>query len=269
MLIVDDNEMNLFVAKNLLRMTKMQMDTCKSGQECLERLAAKHYDLVLLDQMMPGMDGIETLHRAQESGIGRGAVFIAMTANAVSGAREMFLKEGFADYISKPVDGVALERMIMKHLPADKVRPAEEAVAGGVLETKEESLPPEMQGLPVLDPRLGLKYCGGMEDVYRELLEMFCELKEEKQKEIEKAFVSENWKDYTTLVHALKSSSLSIGGRVLSETARQLELAGKKAIAGETGTAEKADMLRYIETHHPDLRTQYEALMQEVKKVLF
>lgn len=268
-LIVDDNEMNLFVAKNLLRMTKMQMDTCKSGQECLERLAAKHYDLVLLDQMMPGMDGIETLHRAQESGIGRGTVFIAMTANAVSGAREMFLKEGFADYISKPVDGVALERMIMKHLPADKVRPAEEAVAGGVLETKEESLPPEMQGLPVLDPRLGLKYCGGMEDVYRELLEMFCELKEEKQKEIEKAFVSENWKDYTTLVHALKSSSLSIGGRVLSETARQLELAGKKAIAGETGTAEKADMLRYIETHHPDLRTQYEALMQEVKKVLF
>ena len=119
-LVVDDNEMNLFVTQSLLKATRMQMELCKSGQECLDRLAKKHFDVVLLDQMMPGLDGIETLRRAKKLEGVQETPFIAMTANAVSGAREMFLKEGFADYISKPVDGILLERLVRKFLPEDK-----------------------------------------------------------------------------------------------------------------------------------------------------
>jgi PAS domain S-box-containing protein len=269
-LIVDDNEMNLFVAKNLLRMTKMQMDTCKSGQECLDKLAEKPYDIVLLDQMMPGMDGIEALHRAKESGLDRGAVFIAMTANAVSGAREMFLGEGFADYISKPVDGALLEEIIMKHLPPDKIFPAAEPVSstGSSVAKEKEPAWTEKAGTEVLDTKLGLKYCGGMEDVYRELLEMFYNLKEEKQKEIEAAFAGENWKDYTMMVHALKSSSLSIGGRILSEAAKSLELAGKKVTDDITDAAEKTDAVQYIKDHHREMMALYDMLAMKVKKVL-
>ena len=269
-LIVDDNEMNLFVAKNLLRMTKMEMDTCKSGQECLNRLVEKQYDIVLLDQMMPGLDGISTLHRAVDSGIGRGAVFIAMTANAVSGAREMFLREGFADYIPKPVDGALLEEMIMKYLPAEKVCPAAEPVPAAADPGERKGKTPwlEMTGVKVLDTELGLKYCGGMEDVYRELLEMFFNLKEEKQKEIEAAFAGEDWQVYTTLVHALKSSSLSIGGRILSEAAKSLELAGKKLINAETDPAEKTEALQYIKDYHRNMLDQYDALANETKIVL-
>ena len=137
-LVVDDNEMNLFVTQNLLKATKMQIELCKSGQECLDRLKEKRFDIVLLDQMMPGLDGIETLHRAMGIDGVKDIPFIAMTANAVSGALEMFLKEGFTDYISKPVNGILLERMVRKYLPEDMIRPVERMEEPDFVKTEEK-----------------------------------------------------------------------------------------------------------------------------------
>ena len=280
-LVVDDNEMNLFVTQSLLKATRMQMELCKSGQECLDRLAKKHFDIVLLDQMMPGMDGIETLHRAMEMEGTKDIPFIAMTANAVSGAREMFLKEGFADYISKPVDGVLLERLVRKYLPEDKVfaveqveEPAatkaetvsEQAVSGTNAENKGPSANKEEQSL--LDIKMGLKYSGGMEDVYWELVEMFCMLKNEKMKGINDAFDNASWIDYTTNVHGLKSTSLSIGGRQLSEAAKALEMAGKQIIAKDAAPEDVEAALQFIREHHQETMALYDAMAKEAAEKL-
>ena len=280
-LVVDDNEMNLFVTQSLLKATRMQMELCKSGQECLDRLAKKYFDVVLLDQMMPGMDGIETLHRAMEMEGIRNIPFIAMTANAVSGAREMFLKEGFADYISKPVDGILLERLVRKYLPEEKVHPVEQVEESAATKTEsamEQAVPvtgaekkelaASWEEMPLLDIELGLKYSGGMEDVYWELVEMFCRLKNEKKKGLNDAFANADWNDYTINVHGLKSTSLSIGGRRLSEAAKSLEMAGKQIVAREAASEEAEAALQFIREHHQETMALYDTTVLEAEEKL-
>ncbi len=126
-LVVDDTEVNLTVIQNLLKKTQMNIDTASSGREALSAAADNSYDMIFIDHMMPDMDGIETLHALKEQGIPDETVCVALTANAVSGAREMYLKEGFSDYISKPVDGSRLEKMICRYLPKEKLLSAAEA----------------------------------------------------------------------------------------------------------------------------------------------
>ena len=131
-LVVDDNEMNLFVVESLLELTEIQVDRCMSGKDCLSLIRQKHYDVIFLDHMMPEMDGIETLQRAKamEDSLCQDTPFIVLTANALSGMREMFLSKGFSDYLPKPVDSKALERMLRKYLPQEKVLPARRPAAG-------------------------------------------------------------------------------------------------------------------------------------------
>ena len=127
LLVVDDTEVNLAVFTNLLKQTKVDIDTAASGRSALGRIASKDYDIIFIDHMMPDMDGIETLNRMKESK-DTDTVYIALTANAVSGARQMYLDAGFADYLSKPVDGMRLEEMVKRYLPAQKVLPATQAI---------------------------------------------------------------------------------------------------------------------------------------------
>ena len=123
-LVVDDNEMNLVVATSLLKATQIQVDTAMSGMSALKKLAETQYDLVFLDQMMPSLDGIQTLKLAKEmeENKSQGVPMIVLTANAISGAKEMFLREGFTDYLSKPIDSKEMENMLMEYLPADKLQ---------------------------------------------------------------------------------------------------------------------------------------------------
>lgn len=116
-LVVDDTKMNLTVAKGLLKVTNAKVDVCSSGAECLQMIVEKHYDIILLDHMMPNLDGIETIHKAKELANSKcvDTVFIALTANAISGVKEMYLAEGFDDYISKPIDPKHLEETIEKY----------------------------------------------------------------------------------------------------------------------------------------------------------
>ena len=122
-LAVDDTRVNITVVKGLLKRLKVQFDSALSGQECLNKVKEKHYDIILLDHMMPEMDGIETLHNMQqmEEYIQNKPVVIALTANAIVGAKEEYLKEGFADYLSKPIDAVQLEDMIRQYLPDELI----------------------------------------------------------------------------------------------------------------------------------------------------
>ena len=113
--------MNLTVITKLLRKTLIKIDTAMSGPEAILLARKNDYDIIFVDHLMPDMDGIETLHHMKENEGDNHPVYIALTANAISGAREMYLDAGFADYVSKPVEGVRLEKLIMGYLPAEKL----------------------------------------------------------------------------------------------------------------------------------------------------
>ena len=147
-LAVDDTEMNLAVILKLLKRTMVQIDTADSGEESLMKAAAHHYDICLVDHMMPEMDGIETLKELKELSGTRNSVIIALTANAVSGAREYYLKEGFDDYLAKPVTGDQLERLLLQYLPKELITVVQEE---GVSQSFDEKGLPEIEGLNTAD----------------------------------------------------------------------------------------------------------------------
>ncbi len=122
-LVVDDVKMNLNVVRLLLKNTGIQVDLASSGDECLKYTLMKRYDVILMDHMMPIMDGIEALHRIREQadGLNTDTPVVALTANALVGAQEMYLSEGFISYLSKPVKGADLEECLLKILPEDKI----------------------------------------------------------------------------------------------------------------------------------------------------
>jgi len=276
-LVVDDSEMNLFVVENLLKKTKIQITRSMSGADCLEKIVENHYDVIFLDHMMPEMDGIETLERAKvlPDSQCKDTPIIALTANAISGVREMFISKGFTDYLSKPVDSKELERMLQKYLPPEKVLAADEEELSPTpeLETTEESSANVFEDVledksadtaaENIDVDLGMQYCGGMEEMYKEFIKMFCDRKEETQKKLQDAFDTENWKDYTTFIHALKSGSLSVGGKILSEEAKALEMAGHAYLDGAED--EKQKQLDYIKTNHQKAMQLYDAFFKEAQ----
>ena len=269
-LVVDDNEMNLLVVKGLLKQTNIRIDTCMSGPQCLDCLAEKHYDLILLDHMMPNMDGIETLHRAENLPNAKDTPFIMLTANAISGAKDAFLKEGFAAYISKPIDSMLLEATLMKYLPESKIMtaPDENGAAGADAAPEENPAPPENRDTGDLDIEQGMKYNGGMEDMYRMVLGMFIQLRPEKQKQMKEHLDAEDWKDYATMLHALKSTSMTIGGQKCSDAAKELELAGKRCFAEDTTDEDRQEAVWFIRSHHERTMALYDKLAQDAERWL-
>ena len=265
-LVVDDSEMNLFVVENLLKKTQVKLTRSMSGKDCLEKIAQNHYDVIFLDHMMPEMDGIETLERAKvlEDSKCKDTPIIALTANAISGVREMFLSKGFTDYISKPVSGKDLEQALQKYLPAEKIlsvdeKPPEEKIAPPEEKKVDEQTEAETVGENI-DVKLGMSYCGDMEEMFKEFVKMFCDRKAEIQDGLNADFSSENWKDYTTHIHALKSSSLSVGGKILSDEAKALEMAGHDYLNGDESK------LDYIKENHEKAMKLYDAFVDEAKE---
>lgn len=223
LLVIDDNEMNLEVIRGLLKKTMAQIDTALSGEEGLTKVRKEKYDLILLDQMMPGMDGVETLRRllAMEHVAEKKIPVIALTANSVVGAREEYLKQGFTDYIAKPVDYRTLIACLRKYLP-DKIEKC--------LQRESKQARCEIylsaQGIQV---KSAMKYAGDEFGQYIHLLELFCfEKGQEKQEALQQAYDSRNWKDYTTHVHGLKNSARTIGADNLADMAYEHEQKSKK-----------------------------------------
>ena len=258
-LVVDDNEMNLLVAINLLRATQVKVDTASSGMACLKKLAERHYDLIFLDQMMPSLDGIETLKMAlaMDNNLSKGSPMIALTANAISGTKEKLIAEGFTDYLSKPIDVRLMEQMLMKYLPKEKLRTP----------TQEKPSPEEKPAVEskLINVDLGLEYSAGMTDMYKELLLTFSNLKADKLQKLQETFEAGDWKNYTVYVHSLKSTALSIGGEKTSAAAKELEMAGKILTVATSTELEKHESLEYIKQNHAAAMKLYESLAEEAK----
>ncbi len=227
-LIVDDNEINLRVAAGLMQPYHMQLMTANSGKAAISMLRSKDIDLVFMDHMMPEMDGVETtgIIRGTDGEYYKDLPVIALTANAVSGVREMFTSSGFNDFIAKPIELTALDRVLKRWLPANKVEAPAAGSYGKNDRRKDARVSTENDGVNISVSK-GLAYTGGNEESYYEILEMYVRKGEEKLEQINGFAFVKDWKNYTIEVHALKSSSLSVGAIKLSELAKKLELAGK------------------------------------------
>lgn len=241
-LVVDDTPMNLVVVRELLKRTGVMIDEAYSGAECLKYAADTRYDLIFLDYRMPEMDGIETRRRlkALEPNANKNTRVIAFTANAISGAREKFLNEGFDDYITKPIDGERLERLLLMYLPGDKIKIAEvpEKRTSDNVDQTEAVHPDGREDMP-LNTAEGIKNCGS-EEAYQKVLKTFREEIKNRASVIRKALDEKDIKTYTVEVHAIKSSARIVGAQKLSEYAKELEAAGDandlEKIAAETDT---------------------------------
>ena len=233
-LVVDDTVMNLTVIKGLLKQTLVNIDTAESGYECLDMASKKKYDIIFLDHRMPGIDGIETLSRlrAESGNPNVDTPCISLTANAVSGARETYIKAGFEDYLTKPINSSHLEAMMIKYLPPDKVRLTDEGNSGEKTVAPEEPLPTWLSFIKGLNVAEGVKHCGS-NAAYMDAVSVFAESIESGAKEIETYFANEDWKNYTVKVHALKSTARIIGAKELSDRARRLEDAGNSGYINE------------------------------------
>ncbi|MBQ7564079.1 MAG: response regulator [Lachnospiraceae bacterium] len=230
-LVVDDNPMNLMVFKSLLKQTRINIDSANDGSEGLTLAYDKKYDMIFLDHMMPGLDGIETLHemRAQEKNPNLATPVVCLTANAISGAREQYLSEGFDDYLTKPIDSGKLEDMLIRYLPRDKVE-LSRAEDGKEMTSPEETLPEEflqLQDILPIDLQHGVRNSGSVEG-FLNLLRLFYTSLDGKTKEIRDFYEKGDLKNYTIKIHALKSSLRMIGAAGLGEEAQRLEDAGKK-----------------------------------------
>lgn len=219
-LVVDDTEINLTVFKNLLKQTKVQIDTATSGFECLRMTSLRKYDIIFLDHRMPEMDGIQCLQhlKENESGLNFNTPVIALTANAVSGSREMYLDAGFDDYMTKPISTGVLEGLIQEHLPKEMVKKVESTVD----KSEENSLPEWIKELPFVDAEQGMENCGGNAS-YQEALKAYLDSVQDMQQAIRDAWEEGRLADYTLKVHALKSSSKIIGAAEIGRLAEQLE----------------------------------------------
>ena len=249
-LVVDDNLMNLKVVEGLLRPYKIKVFVATSGKECLTKLNTMRYDIIFMDHMMPEMDGVETAHkiRAKAGIYFQNVPIVALTANAIGGAREMFLEEGFQEYVAKPIEMSQLERVLRKYIPEEKIIRMDDSSTpyDEVAETVETDTSLR------INRRRGLQYCGGNEEDYKEILQVYLTTGLQKVREIREKYKEEDWKNYTIMVHALKSTSIGIGATELGQMAKELELAGKEG------------NISYIQAHHREVMHEYEEVLLEI-----
>lgn len=254
-LIVDDNEMNCFVADSLLKETQVQTVIAHSGAEALKALQQQPFDVVLLDYMMPGMDGVETLHKAKELLGNSTTRFIALTATAISGSREKFLQEGFDNYLSKPMTGEDLATMLHRYLPPELVKAPPQPPP----ETTQAASPAPAAGSPpLIDREVGLKYCNNIQALYDKVLAMFSKQSVAKIAQLDRDLTAANWQDYRINIHALKSSALTIGCRALNEAAKAQEQAAKDYLSADASPQQQDQAVAYIEQHHDNIMKLYQ-----------
>jgi len=224
-LLVDDFPSNLLVAEGLLAPYKMHVFTCLNGREAVELVQRRSFDLVLMDHMMPEMDGMEATIAIRALG-GRFAELpiVALTANVISGMKEIFLTNGFHDFLAKPIETADLDALLQKWIPAAKQQNV--AVDSG-LAPKDDLAAETFPAMEGVDIAAGIARVGGSPGRYRELLQIF--LRDAKAGfALLEAHPDRAGLPFTTFVHALKSGLANIGANALSKSAAVLENAGRK-----------------------------------------
>lgn len=243
-LAVDDTSMNLKVINGLLKRNQIVPDLADSGEKCLMYAGKYFYHIIFLDHMMPGMDGVETLKRLKQMNLPPETKIVVLTANAVSGAREKYLKKGFDDYLSKPIDVNALESILARYLPSEIIKDDEEPaqIAKPVnVEEKVSSL---------IDMKVALSNCMDSEEFFAEMAEEF--ISSDRSGELEQALADEDLKAYRIAAHALKGTALVVGAVGLSEKAKAQEFAAHDGNIDE------------LKKNHGDLMTTYKKVREEL-----
>ena len=242
-LVVDDNKMNLVVFKSLIKQTLIHVDTAESGDEGLGLMRSTEYDIVFLDHLMPHKDGIETLHdmKGQSDNPNINTPVICLTANAISGAREQYISEGFDDYLTKPIDTGKLEELLVNYLPAEKLEYTCDSLNEDTDKTQEKVEDFEvlkiLEAQNLIDLERGISNTGSKE-AYQGFLKMFSDELDDRGDVIKKYYAEGDIDNYRICVHALKSSANLIGAMKIGELAQKLE------------NACNAKDMEYIDEHH-------------------
>ncbi len=283
-LVVDDNRMNQKVAGNLLGLFGIKPVFADSGMQALEEMKKNRFDLVMLDHMMPGMDGRETLERLKkENLLPKETKAIALTAKAGEGVRKQYLQWGFDDYLSKPMDIAAMDEVIKEWLPEalKKEKKREEEASGEVVEfepmaasesivaiefdPEEETESDEASGetgvldalrASGIDADSGLRYCGSDEEFYLEMLTDYVNDLDKRKNELDAFFSKEEWHDFGVSIHALKSVSKTIGASKMAQKALSLEEA-----AGRDDGA-------FIQDNYEDVMQEYQRIVGVIQKII-
>lgn len=264
-LVVDDEPMNRMVAEGILKDYQLVVKSVGSGAEAVDVCENESFDVIFLDHMMPGMDGVETLKMLRKSESETSEMFtaVAFTANAVSGAREMFLREGFDDFLSKPVETVELERVLKKVLPSSKIHfvdedeiVIEQKPAESVPDTPAEQDPVTLLESAGINVHAGLTYCRMDKEFYFQILTKFVTDAKQKSEELSRLLSEQDIGGYRIQVHALKSSSKMIGADELSAAAKDLEDAAKENNAA------------YVEEHHAALIELFKKTSEEIGEAI-
>ncbi|MCR4793166.1 MAG: response regulator [Lachnospiraceae bacterium] len=255
-LLVDDNDVNLMVESGLMEIYGMKIFTALSGPEALDLMNKDRFDLIFMDHMMPGMDGVEVVRRMREEcEFNKDTTVVALTANAVSGAREMFLANGFQDFLPKPIDIRELDNILRKYIPLYRICETDEETSEAVEEANEELFSAEairlMEESGLIDHKEAEKYL-----IDPEIMILYADAYESKRKEIEDYYNAKDWKSYNVQVHALKSSSKMVGAVKLSNLAKQAETA-----SGQENVAK-------IDKIQPLMMKQYEEVVELVGKLI-
>ena len=236
-LVVDDIATNLKVAEGLLAPYKATVDICLSGRQAIEMVQHQHYDIVFMDHMMPEMDGIETTAairawEAEKANGKKGVEFpqetpiVALTANAVSGMREMFIANGFSDFLAKPIDISMLDEILHHWIPKEKIQLTVNHKQK-IVNNEQISTPPTPLTIPGIDSAKGIAMTGGTEALYRQVLSLFRSDAQERLPLLQTVPEASALPMFVTQVHALKSAAASVGAAAISAEAAGLEAAGK------------------------------------------
>ena len=242
-LVVDDNVINITIAEGLLKPLNVYCDSALSGMEAIDKLKAESYDIILMDHMMPEMDGIETTHVIRESIPSADKTpIIALTANVMEGVHDMFIKEGMDDYIGKPIDIRVLVEKLRHWLPDEKIIHGAPAQSGDINEADEADI--VYEGLNT-DEAVRVM---GSKSLYHKIVKEYYRSGEDRYADISRAYEAEDWADYTIKVHALKSSSRQIGAYELGDMAERLEQAGndRDTVTITDRTAEMLDAFKKL-----------------------
>lgn len=264
-LVVDDNEVNLKIVVGLAKNTKLQIDTALSAAEGLKLIRQHSYQLLLIDHMMPEMDGIEMLQhvKTMDGGIYKDIPAVAITANALSGAKQTYLDAGFCGYLSKPIDPERFEQIIKDNLPQEYVTECEDgngdtATEGQETDGTSDPRQAEEWSIPGIDIAKALSYIGGSRELYISLLQTYLDGSEERIRKLEECKNKEDIFNYDITIHGLKGISASIGADSMAVAAAGLEEACKDPQTAMT----------YIQMNHDQAVSRYRELLEQIKKWL-
>lgn len=258
LLVVDDSSVNLMIATDFLAKTEVGIDTAESGEEAVELSKENKYDIVYVDHMMPGMDGIETMRhiKGDADSLNGSTPIIVLTANVVPGAREEYIKEGFTDFIGKPFSQVKLEQSVLDNLPKNKVSRVENTDEGlSVNETPDyDEVVAEINKVSGISVVSGFEAAGGL-PLYKKVVEEFVVTGQSRGEVLDMYYEQEDVANYTIQVHALKSTARLIGANEMSKLAQELEAYGKE------------NNLSEIKKKHQTLMDMYRLVLSELSPI--